>query len=67
MPLSDLIRQLRGRVLAVVALAVVPIAAGLTIALIVDAATDSVQAGLWIGSAVTLAMAEIVSRARRSG
>jgi len=65
MPLSDLIRQLRGSALAVVALVLVPIAAGLTVALIVDAATDSARYGLWIGSAVTVATTSIVLRNRR--
>ena len=65
MPLSDLIRQLRGSALAVVALALVPIAAGLTVAVIVDAATDSARYGLWVGSAVTVATTSIVLRNRR--
>jgi hypothetical protein len=65
MPLSELIRHLRGSALAVVALIVVPIAAGLTVALIVDAATDSARLGLWIGSAVTVATSSIVLRNRR--
>ena len=65
MPLSDLIRQLRGSALAVVALVLVPIAAGLTVALIVDAATDSARYGLWVGSAVTVATTSIVLRNRR--
>ena len=65
MPLSDLIRQLRGSARAVVALVLVPIAAGLTVALIVDAATDSARYGLWIGSAVTVATTSIVLRNRR--
>jgi hypothetical protein len=65
MPLSDLIRQLRGSALAVVSLVLVPIAAGLTVALIVDAATDSARYGLWVGSAVTVATTSIVLRNRR--
>jgi hypothetical protein len=65
MPLSDLIRQLRGSALAVVALVVVPIAAGLTVALIFDAAADSARLGLWVGSAVTVATTSIVLRNRR--
>ena len=47
------------------ALVVVPIAAGLTVALIVDAATDSARYGLWAGSAVTVATTSIVLRNRR--
>ena len=65
MLLADLIRQLRGSTLAVVALVVVPIVAGLTVALIVDAATDSAGYGLWVGSAVTVATTSIVLRNRR--
>jgi len=65
MPLSDLIRQLRGSARVVGALVVVPIAAGLTVALIVDAATDSARYGLWAGSAVTVATTSIVLRNRR--
>lgn len=65
MLLADLIRQLRGSTLAVVALVVVPIVAGLTVALIVDAATDSARYGLWVGSAVTVATTSIVLRNRR--
>ena len=65
MPLSDLIRQVRERALAVAALVVVPIAAGLTVALIVNAATDSGRYGLWVGSAVTVATTSIVLRHRR--
>lgn len=65
MPLSNLIRQLRGSALAGVALVLVPIAAGLTVALIVDAATDSARYGLWVGSAVTVATTSIVLRNRR--
>jgi hypothetical protein len=48
-------------------LGVVPIASGLTAALIVHDATDSHRFGLWIGSAVAVALAEIVSRIRRGG
>ena len=65
MLLSDLIRQLRGGALAIVVLVVVPIAAGLTAALIVDVATDSARLGLWVGSAVTVATTSIVLRNRR--
>ena len=67
MPCSALIRRLRRRALALIELAVVPIASGLTAALIVDDATDSRRFGLWIGSAVTSAMVAIVSRVRRGG
>ena len=65
MLLSDLIRQLRGGALAIVGLVVVPIAAGLTVALIVNVATDSARLGLWVGSAVTVATTSIVLRNRR--
>jgi hypothetical protein len=67
MPRSELIRRLRRRSLALIELVVVPIASGLTAALIVNDATDSGQFGLWIGSAVTVAMTTIVSRIRRRG
>lgn len=65
MPLSDLIPQLRGSALAVVVLVVVPIGAGLTVALVVDVATDSARYGLWAGSAVTVATTSIILRHRR--
>jgi hypothetical protein len=67
MPGSELIRRLRRRGLTVIELVVVSIASGLTAALIVNDVTDSGQYGLWIGSAVSLAMTSIVSRIRRSG
>ena len=48
-------------------LVVFPIASGLTVALLVDAATESDRYGLWVGSAVTLAMTSLVIRIRRGG
>ena len=64
---SGLIRRLWRRSRAVLELVVVPIASGLTAALLVDAATESGRYGLWIGSAVTVAMTSLVIRIRRGG
>lgn len=65
MHLVELIRRLRHRGLGSLELVVLPIASGLTAALVVDAATDSAHYGVWIGSAVTVAMTSIVLRIRR--
>jgi hypothetical protein len=64
---SELIRRLRRRSLAVLELVVLPIASGLTAAVLVDYATESGRYGLWIGSAVTVAMTSLVIRIRRGG
>ena len=50
-----------------VELVVLPIASGVTAALLVDDATESGRYGLWIGSAVTLAVTSLVIRIRRGG
>ena len=48
-------------------LVIVPIASGLAAALLVNDATESGRYGLWVGSAVTVAMTSIVIRIRRGG
>jgi hypothetical protein len=47
--------------------AVLPIAVGLTAALIVDHVVESGRYGLWVGSFVTVTVAAIVGRNRRGG
>jgi hypothetical protein len=64
---SGLSRRLWRRSRGVLELVVVPIASGLTAALLVDAATESGRYGLWVGSAVTVAMTSLVIRNRRGG
>ena len=64
-PSSELMRRLR-RGMVLLELAALPIAAGLTAALIVDNVTESGRYGLWVGSFVTVTMAAIIGR-RRGG
>jgi hypothetical protein len=64
---SELIRRLRRRSVTVLELVIVPIASGLAAALLVDDATESGRYGLWVGSAVTVAMTSLVIRIRRGG
>ena len=63
----QLIRRILRKTRAVLELVVLPIASGLTAAALVDYATESGRYGLWIGSAVTVAMTSLVIRFRRGG
>jgi hypothetical protein len=51
----------------VLELVILPIASGLTAAFVVNDATESGRYGLWIGSAVTVAITSLVIRFRRGG
>jgi hypothetical protein len=57
-------RRLRRGSVALLELAALPIATGLTAALIVDNVTESGRYGLWVGSFVTVTMAAIIGRWR---
>ena len=67
MHVSDLIGRLRRRGISLAELAALSIAGGVAAAIVINALTDSRRYGLWLGSAVTLAMSSILLRIRRGG